>query len=300
MMSKSRLVPWLGFGVDAGRGVPCCGTGARPACRPTRRRRRRTPQSAVAAGVDPTRLIVDFRDDVSAETLANNGFDRDPDQRLLGGRTACTASSSRTRPRPPRRWPGCPTIPSVESVDYESFASDPARRGRPGARRSARRRRHGGRMRGGAPGSSFPNDACYKYQWHMRQIGMPDAWKRGNGKGVDRRGHRHRRHQGGRPRRDQVRARLQLRREQRPTPTTTTATARTSPGPSRSRPTTSVGVAGVAYGATIMPLKVLSARGSGSVAGIAQAIRWAADHGANVINMSLGGPTRDGQHGAAP
>ena len=41
-----------------------------------------------------------------------------------------------------------------------------------------------------------------------------------------------------------------------------------------------------------MPLKVLSARGSGSVAGITQAIRWAADHGANVINMSLGGPTR--------
>jgi serine protease len=51
-----------------------------------------------------------------------------------------------------------------------------------------------------------------------------------------------------------------------------------------------IGVAGVAYGATIMPLKVLSARGSGSMGGIAQAIRWAADHGANVINMSLGGP----------
>ena len=46
-----------------------------------------------------------------------------------------------------------------------------------------------------------------------------------------------------------------------------------------------------------MPLKVLSARGSGSVAGIAQAIRWAADHGANVINMSLGGPIADRQHG---
>src|SRR3954453_14011148 len=60
-----------------------------------------------------------------------------------------------------------------------------------------------------------------------------------------------------------------------------------------------VGVAGVAYGATIMPLKVLTARGSGSVAGIAQAIRWAADHGANVINMSLGGPTAIGTMGSA-
>src|SRR3989442_1427120 len=51
-----------------------------------------------------------------------------------------------------------------------------------------------------------------------------------------------------------------------------------------------IGVAGVAYKARIMPLKVLSAGGSGSVAGIAQAVRWAADHGAQVINMSLGGP----------
>ena len=50
-----------------------------------------------------------------------------------------------------------------------------------------------------------------------------------------------------------------------------------------------LGVAGVAYGATIMPLKVLSAQGSGSMGGISQSIRWAADHGANVINMSLGG-----------
>jgi serine protease len=50
-----------------------------------------------------------------------------------------------------------------------------------------------------------------------------------------------------------------------------------------------IGVAGVARKATIMPLKVLSARGSGSVAGIADAIRYAADEGAHVINMSLGG-----------
>ncbi|MGA9378844.1 MAG: S8 family peptidase, partial [Phormidium sp.] len=49
------------------------------------------------------------------------------------------------------------------------------------------------------------------------------------------------------------------------------------------------GVAGVAYEASIMPLKVLSAYGGGTVADIAEAIRFAADNGADVINLSLGG-----------
>ncbi|MDJ0728625.1 MAG: S8 family peptidase [Crocosphaera sp.] len=49
------------------------------------------------------------------------------------------------------------------------------------------------------------------------------------------------------------------------------------------------GVAGVAYHAKIMPLKVLSAQGGGSVSDIADAIRFAADNGADIINMSLGG-----------
>ena len=51
-----------------------------------------------------------------------------------------------------------------------------------------------------------------------------------------------------------------------------------------------IGVAGVAHGAKIMPLKVLGGDGRGSVAAIANAIRYAADNGADVINMSLGGP----------
>ncbi len=49
------------------------------------------------------------------------------------------------------------------------------------------------------------------------------------------------------------------------------------------------GVAGVAYHAKIMPLKVLSGQGGGSVSDIADAIRFAADNGADIINMSLGG-----------
>ncbi|MCB9652719.1 MAG: peptidase S8 [Deltaproteobacteria bacterium] len=53
-----------------------------------------------------------------------------------------------------------------------------------------------------------------------------------------------------------------------------------------------IGVAGLAYGATIMPLKVLSKRGAGTAADIADAIRYAADEGAQVINLSLGGGMR--------
>jgi subtilisin family serine protease len=48
-----------------------------------------------------------------------------------------------------------------------------------------------------------------------------------------------------------------------------------------------IGVAGVAPGARIMPVKVLE-DGSGSFEEIAAGIHWAADHGAKVINMSLG------------
>lgn len=49
------------------------------------------------------------------------------------------------------------------------------------------------------------------------------------------------------------------------------------------------GVAGIAYEANLMPLKVLSGSGGGTVTDIAEAIRFAADHHADVINLSLGG-----------
>ena len=49
------------------------------------------------------------------------------------------------------------------------------------------------------------------------------------------------------------------------------------------------GVAGVAFEATLMPVKVLNHFGSGNTADIADAIRFASDHGAKVLNLSLGG-----------
>jgi serine protease len=51
-----------------------------------------------------------------------------------------------------------------------------------------------------------------------------------------------------------------------------------------------LGVAGIAYNATLMPVKVLNKKGSGTYTAIANGIHFAADHGAKVINLSLGGP----------
>lgn len=51
-----------------------------------------------------------------------------------------------------------------------------------------------------------------------------------------------------------------------------------------------LGVAGVAYSASLMNVKVLGDDGSGSYSSIVNGIIWAADNGAKVINMSLGAP----------
>jgi serine protease len=48
-----------------------------------------------------------------------------------------------------------------------------------------------------------------------------------------------------------------------------------------------VGLTGLAYGAKVMPLRVLDAIGEGDAADIARAIRFAVRHGADVINLSL-------------
>jgi serine protease len=276
------------------------------------------PEAEDASDSDPTAggavtrerstLVVDYRDDVPADVLATDRFAERPVSRETAVdkvyRIHFDSPAEATRARAELAQ-----SPWVESVDFDEIWT----LGDPGARPDDDGALREAPTTTSAPGlaqiceksegqeaahSGFPRDPCFSYQWHMRQIGLPQAWKQGHGEGaivavIDtgvtkvadlaetafvpgynfvadnedaRDDHGHGTHVAG------------------------TIAQSTNNGR---------GVAGVAWGASIMPLKVLSARGSGSMAAIAQAIRFAADHGANVINMSLGGPFPVGAIGNA-
>ena len=245
-----------------------------------------------AIGADPDDIIVDLRDDASPALVASIERDLGIDLVLISDQArdeqvyrahvpadradAILAALARTRgveiAEPDATFSLSPD--ELSSEQYAAAVAPPE---------------HGW--------VGYPDDPGYDKQWHMRQIGMPEAWKLADGEGVivavldtgvayedhgafhqveDLKGvefvkpydfvanttHANDDHGHG-------------------THVTGTIAQVTHNG---------LGVTGVARNVKIMPLKVLSGSGSGSVAGIADAIRYAADNGAKVINMSLGGP----------
>lgn len=60
-------------------------------------------------------------------------------------------------------------------------------------------------------------------------------------------------------------------------------------GVAGARSNNGIGVASYCWRCSIMPVKVLGSTGTGSVSNVAAGIVWATDHGARVINLSLGG-----------
>lgn len=144
-----------------------------------------------------------------------------------------------------------------------------------------------------------PNDPLYQYQWNMKQINVTQAWKTDKGNGVVV---------------AVIDTGVAYGEDEGRGLTTVKDLAGTTEvsgydfvdddefawdchghgthvaGTIAQTTNNKYGVIGVAPEASIMPLRVLSCQGFGQVADIADSIRFAADNGAQVINMSLGGP----------
>lgn len=133
------------------------------------------------------------------------------------------------------------------------------------------------------------NDPYYPYQWHMQMLDVEEAWKITKGKGV-------------------VVAVIDTGVastgqdgffkllegydfvDNDTKPEDGNAHGTHVAGTIGQKMNNNVGVVGVAPEVSILPVRVLDNNGSGSNTWVANGIVWAADHGANVINMSLGGP----------
>ncbi len=142
---------------------------------------------------------------------------------------------------------------------------------------------------------AVPNDTYYKYQWHYPKMKLPQAWdimKAANGvvvavidTGVS---FTHSDLQG-----IFVQGYDFVDNDTNPTdPSQDVSHGTHCIGTVAAVSNNSLGVAGVnwgGYGIKIMPIRVLGADGSGSLDWVAAGIRYAANNGARIINMSLGG-----------
>ena len=134
--------------------------------------------------------------------------------------------------------------------------------------------------------AAAPDDPGFAKQWNMRKIGIPSAWTVGNGEGVTiavvdtgvNLAHP-----------DLASKIVQGKnfvQDGRP-PDDDNGHGTHVAGIAAALANNARGVVGVAPGARIMPVKVLDARMRGFDA--TEAIRWAVDHGADIINLSFSG-----------
>jgi len=143
---------------------------------------------------------------------------------------------------------------------------------------------------GGTPGSTSPNDPLYGAQWGLDQIQAPGAWARGAigtgavvavvDTGVD---YRHPDLAGQLlPGRDLAEEQCADGAQDENGHGTHVA------GIVAALANNGIGVAGAAPGAKILPVRVLEPDGTASTQQMTDGVRWAADNGADVINLSIG------------
>ena len=137
---------------------------------------------------------------------------------------------------------------------------------------------------------TIPNDVLWSTQWGRRMIGAPRAWDSTRGAstiviavldtGVDR---LHPDLAGA-----TVAGRDFVNGDSDPSDDEGHGTA--AAGVIAARTNNGEGQAGICWACSLMPVKVLDSQGNGKTSSIAAGIVWAVDHGARVINLSLGSP----------
>jgi subtilisin family serine protease len=136
---------------------------------------------------------------------------------------------------------------------------------------------------------TVPNDSEWAQQWGLRVVGLPEVWDRTHGSsrvvvavvdtGVDA---HHPDLQGGFvPGYDFVNGDAD--------PQDDEGHGTSVAGIVAARGGNRQGIAGVCWSCAVMPVKVIGADGSGDDTVVAAGIVWAVEHGARVVNLSLGG-----------